>query len=511
MLVLVPKLRIPYPILLVLGGLALGFAPGLPAIDLPPDLVLVGVLPPLLYGAAFFTSLRDLRANVRPVGLLAVGLVLLTMVVVAVVAHTIVPGLPWAAAFVLGAVVSPTDPIASTAIMQRLGVPRRIVSVVEGESLVNDGTALVAYRFAVVAAVSGTFSLWEAGISFVLNVAGGIAVGLGVGWLVRQVRRRLDFPPAEVTISLLTGYFAYIPAELLGVSAVIAAVTAGVYLGWHTPELTTAEVRLMGESAWEIVTFMLNALLFTLIGLQLPGILDELDAYSTADLLWWAAAVWLTVVLARWLWVYPAAWLPRRLSRRIRERDPMPPTSALALISLTGMRGGVSLAAALAIPLTTDAGEPFPGRSLILFLTFAVIFGTLVVQGLTLPAVIRLLRLEDDGEEEGRELAQARIHAADAALARLEQLTSEDWVREDTAERIRGGYGFRQSRFTAWLDSGDDGSIEARSLDFQRLRRELLAAERAAVHELRRAGAISDEVARRVERDLDLEDARLEI
>ena len=511
MLVLVPKLRIPYPILLVLGGLALGFAPGLPEIDLPPDLVLVGVLPPLLYGAAFFTSLRDLRANVRPVGLLAVGLVLLTMVVVAVVAHTIVPGLPWAAAFVLGAVVSPTDPIASTEIMQRLGVPRRIVSVVEGESLVNDGTALVAYRFAIVAAVSGSFSLWQAGTSFVLNVGGGIAVGLGVGWIVRQVRRRLDFPPAEVTISLLTGYFAYIPAELVGVSAVIAAVTSGIYLGWHTPELTTAEVRLMGESAWEIVTFMLNALLFILIGLQLPGILDELGAYSTADLLWWAVAVWLTVVLARWLWVYPAAWLPRRLVRRIRERDPMPPHSALALISWTGMRGGVSLAAALAIPLTTDAGEPFPGRNLILFLTFAVIFGTLVVQGLTLPAAIRLLRLQDDGEEEGRELAQARIHAAEAALARLEELTGEDWVREDTAERIRGGYGFRQNRFAAWLDGGDDGSIEARSLDFQRLRRELLAAERAAVHQLRRAGEISDEVARRVERDLDLEDARLEI
>jgi Na+/H+ antiporter len=511
MLVLVPKLRIPYPILLVLGGLALGFAPGLPEINLPPDLVLVGVLPPLLYGAAFFTSLRDLRANVRPVGLLAVGLVLLTLVVVAVVAHTIVPGLPWAAAFVLGAVVSPTDPIAATAIMHRLGVPRRIVSVIEGESLVNDGTALVAYRFAVVAAVSGVFSLWEAGLSFVFNVAGGIAVGLGVGWIVRQVRRHLDFPPAEVTISLLTGYFAYIPAELIGVSAVIAAVTAGVYLGWYTPELTTAEVRLMGESAWEIVTFMLNALLFTLIGLQLPGILDELDAYSTGDLLWWAVAIWLTVVLARALWVYPAAWLPRRLFRRIRERDPMPTPAALALISWTGMRGAVSLAAALAIPLTTGAGEPFPGRDLILFLTFAVIFGTLVVQGLTLPAVIRLLRLEDDGEEEGRELAQARIYAAQAAIARLEELSGEDWVREDTAVRVRGGYDFRQNRFAAWLDGGDDGSIEARSLDFQRLRRELLAAERAAVHQLRRAGEISDEVARRVERDLDLEDARLEI
>jgi CPA1 family monovalent cation:H+ antiporter len=509
--VLVPKLRIPYPILLVLGGLGLGFVPGLPEIDLPPDLVLVGVLPPLLYGAAFFTSLRDLRANVRPVGLLAVGLVLLTMVAVAVVAHAIVPELTWASAFVLGAIVSPTDPIAATAIMRRLRVPRGIVNIVEGESLVNDGTALVAYRFAVVAAVSGTFTLWEAGLSFLLHVAGGVAVGLAVGWVVRQVRRRLDFPAAEVTISLLTGYFAYIPAELIGVSAVIAAVTSGIYLGWHTPELTTPEVRLMGESAWEIVTFMVNALLFTLIGLQLPGILDELGAYAVGELLWWAVAVTLTVVAVRWVWVYPAAWLPRRIVPGLRERDPMPPAAALALISWSGMRGGVSLAAALAIPLSTDAGDAFPGRDLILFLTFAVILGTLVVQGLTLPAVIRLLRLEDDGADEAREEAKARIHAAGAALLRLEELAGEDWVRPDTAERIRGSYGFRRDRFEARLAQGGDDSIEVRSLDYQRLRRELLDTERAAVHELRRAGEISDDVARRVERDLDLEDARLEI
>jgi monovalent cation/hydrogen antiporter len=511
MIVLVPKLRVPYPILLVVGGLALGFAPGLPEVELPPDLVLVGILPPLLYGAAFFTSLRDLRANVRPVTLLSVGLVLLTMVVVAVVAHAIVPGLPWAAAFVLGAVVSPTDPIAATAIMHRLGVPRRIVSIVEGESLVNDGTALVAYKFAVVAAVTGVFSLLEAGVSFVLNVSGGVVVGLAVGWIVRQVRRRLDFPPAEVTISLLTGYFAYIPAELLGVSAVIAAVTAGIYLGWHTPELTTPEVRLMGESAWEIVTFTLNAILFTLIGLQLPVILDELDAYPAGELLWWGIAIWLTVLVVRALWVYPSAKLPRLLVRRIRERDPMPPPAALALITWSGMRGAVSLAAALAVPLTIDTGEEFPGRSLILFLTFAVIVGSLVVQGLTLPAVIRLLRLEDDSEDDAREEAQARIHAASAALLRLEELEGEDWVRTDTAERVRGGYNFRRERFSLRLDDGDDGSIEARSQDFQRLRRELLNAERAAVHELRRAGEISDEVARRVERDLDLEDARLDV
>jgi CPA1 family monovalent cation:H+ antiporter len=267
----------------------------------------------------------------------------------------------------------------------------------------------------------------------------------------------------------------------------------------------------MGESAWEIVTFTLNAILFTLIGLQLPGILDELDAYAASDLVWWAVAAWLTVLVVRALWVYPAAKLPRLLVPRIRERDPMPAPSALALITWSGMRGGVSLAAALAIPLTIDSGEPFPARSLVLYLTFAVIFGTLVIQGLTLPALIRLLRLEDDGEEAGRDEAKARIHAATAALQRLEELAEEDWVRADTAERVRGGYDFRRTRFSSWLDGGDDGSIEARSQDFQRLRRELLNAERAAVEQLRRSGEISEEVARRVARDLDLEDARLEI
>jgi CPA1 family monovalent cation:H+ antiporter len=510
MLVLVPKLRVPYPILLVLGGLGLGFVPGLPTIDLPPDLVLVGILPPLLYGAAFFTSLRDLRANLRPVGLLAVGLVLLTMVVVALVAHEIVPGLPWAAAFVLGAVVSPTDPIAATAIMQRLGVPRRIVSIVEGESLVNDGTALVAYRVAVVAAVSGTFSLWEAGISFVFNVVGGVVVGLGVAWIVRQVRRRLEFPPAEVTISLLTGYFAYIPAELIGVSAVIAAVTAGIYLGWHTPELTTPEVRLMGESAWEIVTFTLNAILFTLIGLQLPGILDELEAYAAADLLWWAAAIWLAVLFARILWVYPAAKLPRLLVPKIRDRDPMPPRAALALITWSGMRGAVSLAAALALPLSIDSGAAFPDRNLIIFLTFGVIFATLVLQGLTLAPLIRVLDLEDDGLAE-KEEAKARIRAAEAAIIRLDELVGEEWVREDTAERMRGLYAFRQERFRSRFDPEGDGSTEDRSQAYQRLRRELLDAERQAVQELRREGLIGDDVMRRVVRDLDLEDQRLDV
>ena len=277
MLALAPTLRIPYPILLVLGGLAIGVAPGMPETELPPELVFFGVLPPLLYGAAFFTSLRELRASARPIGLLAVGLVVVTTVGVAVVAHAAIDGLPWSSAFVLGAIVSPTDPLAATAIARRLGVPSKLVTIVEGESLVNDGTGLVLYRVAVAAVITGSFSAFYTGGLFVIVAGGGIAVGLGVGWLVRQIRRRVDNPPAEITISLMTGYVAFLSAELIGVSAVLAAVTAGVYLGWHTPELTTAQVRLQGVAVWEIVQYLLNALLFVLIGLQLPVVVDALD------------------------------------------------------------------------------------------------------------------------------------------------------------------------------------------------------------------------------------------
>jgi CPA1 family monovalent cation:H+ antiporter len=504
MLAVAPALRIPYPILLVIGGLAIGVLPGMPEFELPPELVFFGVLPPLLYSAAFFTSLRDLRATARPIGLLAIGLVVVTTLGVAVVAHEFVDGLSWGSAFVLGAIVSPTDPLAATSIARRLGVPRKLVTIVEGESLVNDGTGLVLYRVAVAAVVTGSFSEYHTAGLFVVSAGGGIAVGLGVGWLIRQVRRRLDNPPAEITISLLTGYLAFLPAELIGVSAVLAAVTAGIYLGWHTPELTTPQVRLQGVAVWEIVQYMLNALLFVLIGLQLPVVMEALEDVSATQLLWWATLVSLAVIVLRFAWVFAVLNLPKWIAGR------MAGWRAGVFLSWTGMRGAVSLAAALALPLETDAGAAFPGRDLILFLTFAVILATLVGQGLTLPLIIRLLRLEEDGKDE-REDAKARIHAAEAALARLEELIDEEWVREDTAERMRGAYRFRTNRFQARLDDGDDGSIESRSQDYQRLRRELLDAERRALIELRRSGMISNDVWLRVGRDLDLEDQRLDI
>jgi CPA1 family monovalent cation:H+ antiporter len=504
MLAAAPTLHIPYPILLVLGGLLIGIAPGMPEFELNPELVFFGVLPPLLYSAAFFTSLRDLRAQARPIGLLAVGLVVVTTVGVAAVAHAFVDDLSWPSAFVLGAIVSPTDPLAATSIARRLGIPRKLVTIVEGESLVNDGTGLVLYRVAVAAVVTGSFSAFYTGGLFVVVAGGGIAVGLLVGWIVRQVRRRLDNPPAEITISLMTGYLAFIPAELAGVSAVLAAVTAGVYLGWHTPELTTPQVRLQGVAVWEIVQYLLNALLFVLIGLQLPVVVDALGGFSAATLATYAVLVSLTVVVVRFVWVFAVLHAPKWIARRMSN------WRGAVFLSWAGMRGAVSLAAALAIPLRTDAGTPFPGRDLILFLTFSVILVTLVGQGLTLPLVIRVLGIEDDGLDD-RQDAKARIHAAEAALARLEELAGEDWVREDTAERVRGAYNFRTSRFRARLDDGDDGAIESRSQDYQRLRRELLDAERAALVELRRAGVIGNDVWLRVGRDLDLEDQRLDI
>jgi Na+/H+ antiporter len=502
LLALAPVLRLPLPILLVVGGVILGFAPGLPHIVLEPDVVLVAVLPPLLYSGAFFTSLRDLRINRRPIAFLAFGLVATTMAAVAVVAHEWI-GLPWAVAFTLGAVVSPTDALAATEIAGRLGAPRRIVSLIEGESLVNDGTALVLYRAAVGAAVGGTFSLFDTSLQIVVDVIGGIAVGLAVGWVVRQVRRRLDDPPIEVAIAVLSGYLAYLPSVAIGVSGVLAAVTIGVYMGWHTPELTNERTRLTGDAFWEILVFLVNALVFGLVGLQLQSILDALSGIPSSRLAGYALLVCATVILARIVLVPVFTYAPRWAFRSIREHDPYPPWQWPAVISWAGIRGAVSLVAALALP--TD----FPDRDLIVFLTFAVILATLVLQGLTLPGLIRVLGVSDDGGAE-REEAKARIRTAEAALARLEELLEDGTVHPQTAERLRGSLGFRRDRFLARFDDGDDGAIEERSAAYQRVTRELLAAEHAALLALRNDGVIDDTVMQRVQRDLDLEAARLD-
>jgi CPA1 family monovalent cation:H+ antiporter len=511
LIVLADRLDLPYPILLVLGGLGLGFGPGVPNVRLNPDVVLLIVLPPLLYSSAFFSSLRELRTNLRSISLLAIGVVLATMGVVAVVAHAIIPGMSWEAAFVLGAVVSPTDPVAASAILQRLSVPRRVVTVVEGESLINDATALVAYRVALAAAVSGSFSLLDAGGRFVLNVVVGAAIGLAVGWVVAQLRRSIENPPVEMAISISTAYFAYLPAEALGVSGVIAAATVGVYLGWRAPKLISPSTRLQVYGVWEVTVFFLNSLLFVLIGLQLPSILDGLSGRSAGDLVLYAAAVSGAVILTRLASAPFVAYLPRYLFPRIRERDPYPSWQEVVIVAWNGMRGAVSLAAALALPLTTDAGQPFPDRDLIIFLTFSVILVTLLVQGLSLPVLIRKLDVHDDGEV--RAESKARLKAAKAAMARLDELRDEEWTRDETIERMRAMYEYRSRRFRSrFVDDGeDDTDYDDRSQRYQRAVREVLQAQRAAIIEMRNAGTISSETMHRIERDLDLEDSRLEI
>ena len=498
--------RVPYPIWLTVGGVAMGFFPGLPDVRLAPELVLVIVLPPLLYSAAFFSDLRELRRNAAPIGLLAVGLVLVTTVAVAAVAHELIPDLSWEAAFVLGAVLGPTDPVAATAIAGRIGAPQRIVTVLEGESLINDSTALIAFKFAVAAATAGTFSLVDAAGEFVLSVTVGALIGLAVGWVITQVRFRIDDLLTESVLSLVTAYFAYLPADAIGASGVIAAVTAGIVLGWNAPRLTTAETRMQLYGLWGILVFLLNGMLFVLIGLQLPTIVEGLQERPMGDVAMYAVAVALTVMVTRAAWVYPLTYVPRRLSRRIRERHPLPRWQDTTIIAFTGMRGAVSLAAALAVPSSV------PGRDLIVFLVFSTIVWTVCLEGLSLPWLLRLLGVHDDGTSE-REENKARVKAADAAVRRLEELVGEPWVRDDTAERVRGMYNFRRRRFAARLgypqEDGDE-EIDGRSSDYQRLLRELLQAQREELIRLRRQGTIGDEVMRRVERDLDLEETRLE-
>jgi monovalent cation/hydrogen antiporter len=498
-------LRVPYPITLVVGGSGIGFIPGVPTVELDPDLVLLIFLPPLLYGAAFFTSLRDLRRNARPIALAAIPLVGVTMVAVAVVAHEVI-GMGWAEAFVLGAIVSPTDAVAPAEIMRRIGAPRRLLIVVEGENLTNDWTALVLYRFAVAAVVTGSFSLVEASVEFVFTGVGGLLVGLAAGWVIKQVRSRIDDPPTEITISMLSGYAAYLPAEELGASGVIAAVTVGVYMGWYTPQLTTPVMRIQSVAIWEILTFLLNAVLFLLVGLQLPTVIENIEGYSAGELISWGLLVSVVVIAVRLLWGFTVTYLIRAIDRREVQRLRRASARERLVAGWAGMRGSVSLAAALALPLETDAGAAFPARDLIILLAYVVILVTLVGQGLTLRPLIEWLGVRDDGSEE-REEVGARIRLAEAALARADELTAEDWVRDETLDRVRGLYDYRRQRFSAREDG--DERYEERTVAYQRLMHEILDAQREELIGLRNRGDISDEVRRRVERELDLEESRL--
>src|SRR4051794_12503546 len=501
---------IPYPIVLVVGGAAVGFIPGLPEVKLDPDVVLVVFLPPLLYGAAFFANLGHIRQSLRPITLNSVLLVLFTMSAVAVGAHALIDGLSWPAAFTLGAVVSPTDPLAGATIMRNLGVPRRLVNVVEAEGLFNDATALVAFRVAVAAVVSGSFSLADAGLRFVGGAAGGLAIGLVVGWLIAEIRSRSTDAQVSITISLLSGYAAFVPADVLGVSGVIAAVTAGLYMGIRGPRIIPARIRLQGFMTWDILDFLINATLFVLVGLQLRTVVDGLKGISASTLAGYALAVSAIVIGTRLVWFYTVPYLIRLLDRRPSQRARRVGARPRLVVAWSGMRGAVSLAAALALPLDTDAGTPFPQRDLIIFLTFSVIFATLIVQGLTLPALIRALRVTDDGAEAEEEL-RARLVATKAALEQIDALGGEEWTRDDTVERMRRAYEYRKRRFAARAGKIEDDGYEDRSLAYQRVVQAVLAAQREALLEMRNDGEISNELMNRLVREFDLEESRLEI
>jgi CPA1 family monovalent cation:H+ antiporter len=500
-------LDVPYPIPLVIGGSLVGFAPGVPDVQLDPDLVLLIFLPPLLFNAAYTSSLRDLRYHLRAITLTAIGLVLLTICTVAVVAHALVDGLPWAAAFALGAIVSPTDPLAAATIGRRLGVPRRLTSVIEGESLVNDGTALVAYRTAVSAATGGTFDLLDASGDFVVSVAGGIAVGIVVGRILVVVLRRVRGDDVVGLIfALAAGYVGYLPAEELGVSGVLAAVAVGLIVGRRAHEMSTAASRLRGYAFWEVLVFLLNAVLFVLVGLQLPGLLDEQDR-SAWELAVLGSAVSAVVVATRLIWVNTMPYVIRALDRRPSQVARRVGWRERFVAGWSGLRGAVSLAAGLALP------EGFPERDLIVFLTLTVIFATLVGQGLTLPALIRRLDIHDDGLAAREELI-ARKEATRAAIDHLDRIRAEEWTRDESIGRMIALYEFRYRRLrqrAGVRQEEDEEDLEERSRLYQRAVREGLDAQRRRLVELRDDGSISDEVLHLLERELDLEDQRLEI
>jgi monovalent cation/hydrogen antiporter len=506
-------LKVPYPITLVIGGLAIGLIPGLPAIHLEPDLVLLIFLPPLLYQSAFFYDLRSLRNDARVIALNSIGLTLATAAAVGVVAHQVMD-LPWAVSFALGAIVSPTDPVAATSIMRRVGAPRRIVNVLEGESLINDAAALVTYKVAVAAAIGEGVSASHTVLEFAGEAAGGIAIGFVVGWAIAEIRRRVDDVNTELTISLFSAYGAFVPADALGVSGVLAVVTTGLVLGFRAPEIASPESRMQGFALWSILTFLLNAALFILIGLQLPTIVDGLSGEPAGQVIGYAAVVCAVVIAMRFLWNNVMTVLIRTIDRRPSQLARRAPWRARFIGSWAGMRGAVSLAAALALPLTTNSGEPLPGRELIQFITFAVILVTLVGEGLTLPWLIRRLGVVESGEEEENEELKARLVIARAALERVEELEREDWTRDETLERVRALYNFRKRRFAARagkLEDVDSDGIEERSLAYQRLMHEIFAAQRAELVRLRNERRISADVMRRVERELDLEESRLEV
>ncbi len=508
--VLAARLEVPAAILLVLTGVILALVPGLPAVELAPEAVLLLVLPPVVYNAAVAMSWREFRFNLRPISMLAVGCVIFTAAGVAVAAHWLL-GLAWPLGFLLGAIVSPPDTLAPLSIARRLNIPRRILVILEGEGLANDATALILYRFAVAAVSTGVFSLGEAAVTFAFIVVGEILWGICVGSLMLRLRRLARDPRVEITLSVLTPFVAFWPPQQLGGSGVLATVTVGLYVSWNGLWLISAATRLQGVFFWQFFIYLIEGMVFLITGLQARGLLARIASHSPLELISSAALISAVVILTRFVWMYPEAYLPRLVFPALRRRDPWPPWQWLFAQSFTGVRGIVSLAAALAIPLMTASGAPFPGRDLILFLTFSVIMVTLVGQGLLLPAVIRALGLAHAGRLERHagtiEEYKARRQGIEAALARLDALAAERNLVEETVEPLRAYYANRLKLTELRID-GDEGHRKCADARDE-IELHLIDAERRRINELWRGGKLKDEARRRIERELDLREAHV--
>jgi monovalent cation/hydrogen antiporter len=492
------RLPVPTPILQVVAGLAVGLVPGIAIPALDPDIVFFVFLPPILWAAAYFTSLREFKANIRPIGLLAVGLVLITSAVVAVVARLLIPDLPWAVAVALGAIVSPPDAVAATSIVSRLPVPRRVIIILEGESLVNDASALVLYRTAVAAAVTGAFSVGESVVRFFIDAGVGTMIGLLVSWLIVQAARKTSDSLAEVLLSLAGPYVAWVLAEVLHVSAVLACVAGGLYLRQHLSTAVAPVSRIQAAAVWDLVVFLLNAMIFVILGVQAGELIANLTAGSLLAVTRIGALVAIAVIGVRLLWVPLATYLPRRLSRSIRRRDPLPPWKPVFLVAWTSMRGIVSLAAALALPLTLADGRAFPYRAEIILITMVVIVMTLVVQGLTLAPIIRRFKFAPE-QAFADEERMARRESLRRGAEALEDMAREPWADQNDVEWMRA-----ELRDRLRQHQHHHGGSEQR----RRLRVGVLSAERRMLVRLRNEGAISDEVLRELEHELDLDAMR---
>jgi Na+/H+ antiporter len=510
--VLSSKFKFPFHIILVLSGIIISLIPDLPVITLNPDVVFLIFLPPLLYGAAWNTSWHDFKAAIRPISLASIGLVFFTTALVAITAYNLIPGISWPLSFLIGAIVSPPDAVAATSVTKGLGLHPRVIAILEGESLVNDASGLIAYKYALTAVAAGNFVLWKAGLNFIWISTAGIGIGLIIGYLLYLVHKKFICDPVlEVTLTFITPFASYLLAEHLEVSGVLAVVTTGLYLSYRSGEIFSNQSRIMAYAVWDVVVFILNGLIFVLIGLQLRNVMDGIKDYSAGELILYGIVVSLVVIAVRFAWIVPAALVPRWLSKRIRENEPFDKRN-MFIVGWTGMRGVVSMAAALAIPLTMENGQTFPHRNVIIYLAFCVILSTLIVLGLPLPWLIKKMKMQPYSIL--AEEYEVRNNIVLTAISYIEDNLS--LVPEELLHNIKSKYEVKYNRLQKtdlpanYFGKGTKlpGTIFN---EFSKIQIDLISVERKALQMLHRSGKASEEILRKVEKELDLEETRLQM